>query len=401
MIGRLRTNLAVRGKQQNSKLETGESNRQQTIQDSVELSAACFKKNRRAVSARLVNTILRNSFLGGLGAAVVTGSPLLIGAAAAIGGFTAWMQGSRQSKGSVEVELQGVKRTTEFYSHGSQFVQTHEEAEARLTAAGQLGDEIEGVQPDWSKFEARKTPAYSGQQRDLLKRLGSERRLVADLNSHSKEGHQVLNLVSATAAAKLLQADVDLYAVVDGESSDKSRELRISAINPDRSHAYSESAQYMERSYSPELRKIDSPELLDSLKVKGEGLPQGFGGLYKNEEETKLVVSRDLERSDVFISEERTSSKFKFRSESADSSISEPVRGRARLTTKKSYESSNFRSLGLVFGLITGVSVAARLLPIAATGSIIPVAIGLSLAGGLVGREVDLALAGKNPRWGG
>ncbi|MHB2021053.1 MAG: hypothetical protein ACYCW6_29295 [Candidatus Xenobia bacterium] len=188
--------------------------------------------------------------------------------------------------GPAEVTIDGETRRDSWKSNLSNFAQSPEEMRQRLLAEGKLGDDIPSANANVTGAPLSDAPANQ-----VLQKLEGARRLVADLGTRSRYGHDVLNSVSALQASQMLAAGKSVF-VVDGDSAVTTPHVyRTAARSLDKHLGEAHSLAFTERSFHYGLTPLHAAADLAGVK-NAAGLPSGIDGVYAHGDEVSQIVLR-------------------------------------------------------------------------------------------------------------
>ncbi|MCA9781110.1 MAG: hypothetical protein KC800_30530 [Candidatus Eremiobacteraeota bacterium] len=323
---------------------------------------------------------------GAVGLAMANMSPVGAVAGLGLGAYIAWNRTSRKTSGSVTVNLDGETRKTRYYGRPENYVKTPQEVRAEMIARGQLGERIKPFTPESSDLSTEELK-WSSQDQKSLKDLEKERRLVADLGQRSEYGFDVLNQVDAITAARLMKADKPVF-LVDGRSSDMTHTLDVSAFNNRSTVRRHDSDSYLERTYEYALTPL-TKEVLAEQGLEGQGLPEGFHGVYKNAGSCALVMGEDEQAGLGVTGKNYRHTSFSNRRVTRDQSIDLGSRDKARVITTASV---NVRDVIMMGGVLAGMLTGMGLAPGAPQAALIG-----GVTGGVLGRELGWLAQDRMP----
>lgn len=311
---------------------------------------------------------LAGNNMGALGAALGAGTGLYI----------AWNKSLRKNSGKVSIELNGEKRTTRYYGKTTAYQKTPQEVRAEMLADGRLGEQIPAYSPRPSEIPKLKIPAELAAHKETLSELAEEKKLVADFGQKSRYGYETLNFVDATSAAKLIAAGKPVYAVA-GESQDTKHSYKVVAANVRSTTRRQIHKAYVERDYNYELHPLTGPESFQELP-EGEGLPEGFTGVYKEQGSCSQIMATDAQNGFGTVGKNSSRKTFDYSRMTRDGQLDLGSQDSARVIHTGSV---NIRDLvmmtGIAGGMITGMSLFPGVPFAAAAGGAI---------GGVAGREL-------------
>ena len=354
------------------------------VQDIVDLGASRTENSRSNVRRDFAGTAFHHGILGGaVGLAMSNLSPVggLVGVG--LGTYIAWNKTARKSNGAVRVTLDGQTRKTRYYGRPENYVKTPQEVRAEMISRGQLGERIKVYTPG-----AVSGPVGSlcAQEKNSLKKLGQEGRLVGDFGQRSEYGYQVLNQIDSLTAARLMQAEKPVYAL-DGKSRDTEHTLEVVAHNNRSTTRRHDSDSYIERTYDYTLTPLTKENL--AVDFEADGLPEGFHGVYKNSSSCALIVGED-EQAGLGISGKNTDrTSFDHRRVIRDPQVDLGSPDKARVITTSSINVRDVIMMGgVVAGMLSGMGVAPGVPQAALIGGV---------AGGVLGRELGWLAQDRMP----
>lgn len=355
------------------------------ITDSVEASSERQRKLDRDYS---LLKFAKGALIGGLGGFAlgqsIVGAPAVAGpVGAAVGIYIAWNSTLRASTGEVKISRDGNTRTTKFHKNPTSYRKTAQEWRAELKLDGRLGDQIKAAsvgelpKADPTEFQA---------SRRELGELANERKLLADLGQKSRYGYQVLNLVNSDTARRLVSAERPVFAVA-GESHDEEHEYSVSASNHGSTEMLLKEGVSVDRTYDYQLKAIKTPQDLEELP-QGEGLPEGFNGVYRNLNSATLSVGHDEQQAALQVSKNRTHTSQNARRVQRDANLD--------LGSERKFSISTFKTLnGARTGMLLGAGAA-----LIATETFLPgssALFGNIVLGGIIGYEAGRLTQGHLP----
>jgi hypothetical protein len=354
----------------------------------VDLGASRTENAQKEVKNDLMFAALHHGILGGVtGLAMANMSPLGAVAGLGLGTYIAWNRTARKTSGSVTVNLDGEVRKTRYYGRPENYVKTPQEMRAEMIARGELGERIKPFTADTSALTTQEAGLSPADQK-TLKKLDKERRLVADLGQHSEYGYEVLNQVDAITAARLMKADKSVF-LLDGQSKDKTHTLDVSAHNNRSTVRRHDSDSYLERTYEYTLTPLTEEGLKEEQTLDGQGLPEGFPGVYKNAAKCALVMGEDEQAGLGVTGKTTRHTSFSRRRVTRDGSIDLGASDKARVITTASVNVRDVVMMaGVVAGMLTGMGVAPGVPQAALIGGV---------TGGVLGRELGWLAQDRMP----
>lgn len=191
----------------------------------------------------------------------------------------------RHQKGSITVDNDGQVTHRKFWQNPANFERSASEWRNLLLSYGILGDTIQAKQP-------KKLPQPSADglrsvdaHRTTLMDLANDRRLVTDYGNRSSYGHDVLDVIDAPTARRLIAAGKPVYVVNGQEPESIRHRYNVEAQSPDRKVRRDERNEYVERRFEYRLEPID----FDNVKP-GHGVPEGILGVYTHGNEVSQMV---------------------------------------------------------------------------------------------------------------
>lgn len=346
------------------------------VQDVVDLGTSRAEVGKSNVYRDFGFTTLHHGVLGGaLGLAMGNMSPVggLVGLG--VGTYIAFNKTVRKDSGTVQVDLDGQTRKTHYFGRPENYVQTPQEVRAEMIASGQLGERIGVFAPPESEGGA--PSSFSAKEQQALKNLAGEKRLVADFGQKSEYGYEVLNPVDSLTAARLMESGKEVF-LVTGSSKDTKHSLDVVASNNRSTVRKHHSSSYLERTYDYTLTPLEKEQLETS--PQGEGLPEGFHGVYKNHLLTSLVMGEDDQAGMGVTDKDYNKTSFDYRRVTRDQNIDMGSQEKARVITTASVNVRDLVTMvGVLAGMVTGMSVSPG----------VPTAVLLGGAvGGVAGREL-------------
>lgn len=346
------------------------------VQDVVDLGNSRAEIGKSNVYRDFGFTALHHGVLGGaLGLAMGNMSPVggLVGLG--LGTYIAFNKTVRKDTGSVQINLDGQSRKTHYYGRPENYVQTPQEARAEMIASGRLGERIEVFAPPESVGSA--PSSFTAKEQSALKSLAGEKRLVADFGQKSEYGYEVLNPVDSITAARMMESGKDVF-MVSGSSHDTKHTLDVVASNNRSTVRKHHSSSYVERTYDYTLTPLVKEQLESS--PQGEGLPEGFHGVYKNHQSTSLVMGEDDQAGVGVTDKNYRKTSFDYRRVTRDKNVDMGSQEKARVITTASVNVRDLVTMvGVLAGMVTGMSVSPG----------VPTAVLLGGAvGGVAGREL-------------
>lgn len=334
-------------------------------------------------------TAIHHGVFGGvLGLALSNLNPLGAALGLGTGLYVAYDKTLRKSSGKVEVKLNGQKRTTRYYGNTRAYLKTPQEIRTEMLTKGSLGERIEAYTPEPSELPKKAGTAELASHKETLTKLAKERKLLASFGQQSRYGEEVLTLVDATLAARLINADRPVYAV-GGETNDKTQSYEVTAKNSRSTVRREIDKSIVERTYNYNLHKLERDvNSLDELP-EGEGLPAGFNGVYKDGEPCTMVVGSDAQ--DGFGAVSKTSSKSTYDSARTlrDSSLNMGATDKAKV---HKVSSMNVRDLIMMVGIAGGMMAGMSLFP-----GVPEAALAGGVLAGVGGRELGWLAQSKMP----
>ena len=356
--------------------------------DSVDLGSSRTEYAKKEVKRDFMFAALHHGILGGgVGLAMANMSPVGAAAGLGLGAYIAWNRTARKTSGSVTVNLDGEVRKTRYYGRPENYVKTPQEVRAEMISRGELGERIKPFTPDTSGLTSEEAGWSSADQKALMK-LDKERRLVADLGQRSEYGYDVLNQVDAITAARLMKSDKPVF-LLDGKSSDKTHTLDVSAYNNRSTVRRHDSDSYLERTYDYTLTPLTEKGLQAENSLGGQGLPEGFHGVYKNAGSCALVMGEDEQAGLGVAGRNTRHTSFNNRRVTRDGTIDLGATDKARVITTASVNVRDVIMMGGVLaGMLTGMGVAPGVPQAALIGGV---------TGGVLGRELGWLAQDRMP----
>lgn len=347
--------------------------------DSVDLNTEAAAAGKKTAMRNFTYEALHCSVFGtllglGLSNMSVQGAALGLGTSL----YVAWNRSLRKESGKVKIELDGAGRTARYYGSTTAYEKTPQEVRAEMLADGRLGERIEAYSPKPGESPKVKVSPELAAHQKTLSGLAKNRRLVAAFGQKSRYGHETLNFVDSTTAAKLIEAKRPVY-LVSGESKDTEHSYKVVAANERQTTMRQIHKSYVEREFEYSLRPLTGPESLQELPP-GEGLPEGFNGVYRDQESCALVMATDNQNG--FATSGKKSSKvtFDYSRRSRDASVDLGSTDKARVGRVGSV---NVRDLITLGGVAGGMMAGMGFFP----GNSFAVLAGGAL-GGMAGREL-------------
>lgn len=357
------------------------------VRDVVDLGTSRTEVGKSNVYRDFGLTTLHHGVFGGaLGLAMSNISPVggLVGLG--VGTYVAFNKTVRKDSGTVQITLDGETRRTRYYGRPENYVRTPQEVRAEMIATGELGERIEAFTPLEMNENAPTT--FSAKDQKTLTDLARQKRLVADFRQKSEYGHEVLNLVDSLTAARLIESGKDVY-LVDGTSKDVNHSLEVVASNNRSSVRRHESDSYLERTFDYTLTPLDRQNL--DFETKGQGLPEGFQGIYKNRSSTSLVIGEDNQAGVGVTDQNYSKTSFDYRRVTRDQSIDMGSRDKARVITTASVNVRDVITMvGVAAGMLTGMGLSPGVPTAALVGGV---------AGGVIGRELGWLAQDRMPSY--
>ena len=321
------------------------------------------------------------------GFALTDFTPLGAAIGAGLGAYIAWNRTLRSQSGNVKVRIDGKTQTTKFYKHPSSYQKVPGQLKAEMMADGRLGERIAPKSVSTDMLNSTKSVNIPKELKGGLIELSAERRLLADLGQKSRYGYEVLSPVTASTAAQLLESDTEIFAV-SGKSSDQTHTLEVIARNQRRTSSGATSATYIERTFDYQLKQLKAADDLKDLP-KGQGLPEGFSGTYKNLESCSLTVGMDRQEGHGIIENKSNSRAFSSKRSDRDQRLDLGPSNKAEINFKRSL---NVRDLSTMGGVLAGLVAATTLAPGQPS-----IALMSAVAGGVAGRELGWLAQDKMP----
>jgi hypothetical protein len=351
-------------------------------EDVVELGASSTQDAKSDVMRNFRFTAMHHGLLAGAaGFAMSNMSPVGAAVGLGLGAYIAWNKTARKDSGTVTVKLDGETRQARYYGRPENYVKTPQEVRAEKISRGQLGERIKPYTPENVSVET-----VSDADQKNLRKLAKERRLVADFGQKSEYGYDVLNQVDSLTAARLMQQDMRVY-LLDGESQDNEHTLDVVAKNNRSTVRRHDSDSYLERTYDYSLTPLTEESLKSS--PDGDGLPEGFHGVYKNQRSCALVMGEDEQAGLGVTGKNSSKTSFHSRRFTRDQSVDLGSRDKARVVTTSSI---NVRDLVMMGGVLVGMLSGMAINP----GVPHAVLIG-GVTGGVVGRELGWLAQDRMP----
>lgn len=321
------------------------------------------------------------------GLALTDFSPLGGALGAGLGVYIAWNRGPRKDNGQVRIELDGEKRTTSYHLKTTSYEKTPAEVRTEGMVDGRLGDQIAAYTPSAEEIPEQSPGLELAPHRKTLRQLAKQRKLVAPFGQKSKYGYETLNLVDAHMAGRLMAAERPVY-VVAGESQDQEHTYKVSASNEHSTTRREISEKYVERTYNYSLKALEGTESLQQLP-QGEGLPEGFTGVYENLNSLTQTVGSDEQNGFGWVGKDARKQTFKSRRIQRDAQLE---LGATNKTGVDRTYSLNVRDLitlaGVAAGMATGMGLSPGVPAAALVGGVL---------GGVAGREIGLFAQSKMP----
>lgn len=350
------------------------------LEDRLQLNRAGVKEAKESVKHRFKARAIANGLLGGIVGACFggpVGAMMALGAVvgAGTGLYVAWNQSWRNDVGRVDIDLDGETRTTKFFGSPDNFLRTPEEMQMEMAAADPppAGS---GLMPDLAGLDLADALAIEPAQRENLKSLEAERRLLAPMSKANEDGGLMLTLVNSRAAAALLANERSVYKI-DGHYQDEAEVLEYVASNPNVSQVAQKNVEIVRRNFQYDL----IPLSLDSSTSSstGTGLPPGITAVPSDAKNVSAIISADTQDVEAIFPNKNSSL------------VNKSQQGFARVENRD-WESDRLSlgmgwvepvgALGALVGLAIGGAVAASLSLVG-----IP-SIGIGIATGIVGREL-------------
>ena len=356
--------------------------------DVVDLGSSRTELAKKQVGNDFKFAALHHGVLGGaVGLTMANMSPFGAAAGLGLGAYIAWNRTARKTSGTVTVKLDGEVRKTRYYDRPENYLKTPQEVRAEMISRGELGERIKPFTADSSQLTTQEA-GWSSADQKALKRLDKERRLVADLGQRSEYGYDVLNQVDAITAARLMKADKPVF-LLDGKSSDKIHTLDVSAYNNRSTVRRHDSDSYLERTYDYTLTALTEEGLQAEQSLDGQGLPEGFHGVYKNAGSCALVMGEDEQAGLGVTGKNTRHTSFNQRRVTRDGSIDLGAKDKARVITTASVNVRDVIMMGGVLaGMLTGMGVAPGVPHAALIGGV---------TGGVLGRELGWLAQDRMP----
>lgn len=362
--------------------------------DSMEWNRDPYKHDQVAENK---STVLRQwaiegvgfSALGALGGSALTNfHPAGAAIGAGLGAYIAWNNTLRAETGKVEVKLDEQVHSTRFYRHPNSYAKVPGQARAEMMIDGRLGEKIHLASPSFEEMAGSVSGDLPREVKTELKDLAKQRKLVADLGERSRYGFEVLSPVDARSAAKLLANEKEVFAV-SGKASDTKHTLQVTSANQRSTARAAQNGAYVERHFDYQLSPVESSTDFRQLP-KGEGLPDGFHGVYKNHSTTSLVVGSDEQFGYGLAEPDRRSEFFASHRVLKDQSLDFGAPDQAKVKTTRAM---NVRDLVTMGGVLAGMVAATGLAP-----GVPEVALMGAVVGGVAGRELGWIAQDRMPR---
>ena len=204
---------------------------------------------------------------------------------------------------------------------------------------------------------------------------------MADFGNKSSYGHDVLDIVDATAARKLIAAGKPVYVVNGEDAVDVRHRYQTSAKSPDKKVKRAEKDDFVERKFEYGLTRIDSPDDLAAVQ-DGKGVPEGMVGVYKNSGKLSQMVYTKTQAGESRLDGEQVTN-----SHEADEAIHDGDVQRADDLQHKDLrvrEKWGFGPIGGLIGATVGMMVGMAVLP----HTLALLALGAGAVGGYKGTEI-------------
>ena len=267
--------------------------------------------NKTSYKRDVIVDSLSNGFIGGAIGYILLGQALgpiagpIAGAAAGI--YMAWDKNHSSKQGNVKIELGDKKFKEKYYLDPYSYDQSPE----LVKALDQSFDKIfpVNIDPDTIKNVDRETLAALKPYADKLVQLGKEKRLVASFKEKSSNQKDALHLIDSNLAKDLIASKKPVFIVNGTDVSEKTITFKATAENPKKSVFLQEAHDLLERKIDYNLTEIKSPKDLEKVK-DGKGLPEGFLGVYKDENSYKETVYKISQQDYSKIGKDSRSHKF-------------------------------------------------------------------------------------------
>lgn len=322
--------------------------------------------------------------------ASATVSPFLMAAGgAAAAALYGWRKWHRHEQGTVSVDNDGVQRKTKFHFNPKHYDQTPQELRTVLLSQDVLGDRIHAAaRPAVSDVDPARLAALKPHL-GTLQELDADRRLVAALGNRSAYGHDVLDLVDADTARKLMAAGKPVF-VVNGEGvQDVPHRLSVDARSPDRQRINIEAHDYTERQFNYSLTPLKGPEDFPDI-APADGLPQGMTGVYRHAGQVSAPVYRQSQEDARELGKTRNTHA---REDFEQASAADVARG-GRVGTVITHH-LNFRAIGTLLGAAAGEVLGLALVGSGAPGIFLACVAGLGFAGHVIGEKLGDSRFGR------
>ncbi|MCE1247893.1 MAG: hypothetical protein LWY06_14720 [Firmicutes bacterium] len=209
--------------------------------------------------------------------------------------------------GEVQIKMNDQSRNETFYNDPRIHRKSPQELRHILISKGILGE-----QEPAGKSMGVETPKNINREiletlkphAETLRKLSSERRLVADFDQKTTYGNKMLNPVGSALAVQLIAAGKPVY-IIDGTSTKTNGNyLQETGRSHNGKVKLSSLDQYTEATFNYNLKKVSSAKDLEEVNKDAKGMPAGFSYVLADSDHCTSITSRNG-KSSFELTEER------------------------------------------------------------------------------------------------